>query len=130
MYLGAYSYQQNGEAGSLYLGGYTYYNEEQLMRNDDVLNHYFGTDIETLYSMYYAGSGTDSADNYTLSSEEILADLKASASKYGGILVNGKYSQYMFESVAEKWTDVNIKADETFSLTDEINLKNFCVNTL
>ena len=120
MYLGAYSYQQNGESGSLYLGGYTYYNEEPLMRNDDVLNYYFGTDIETLYSMYYAGSGTDSADNYTLSSEEILADLKASASKYGGILVNGKYSQYMFESVAEEWTDVNIKADETFSLTDEI----------
>ena len=120
MYLGAYSYQQNGESGSLYLGGYTYYNPEPLMRNDDVLNHYFGTDIETLYSMYYAGSGTDSADNYTLSSEEILADLKASASKYGGILVNGKYSQYMFESVAEEWTDVNIKADETFSLTDEI----------
>ena len=120
MYLGAYSYQRNGESGSLYLGGYTYYNPEPIMRNDEVLNHYFGTDIETLYSMYYAGSGTDSADNYTLSSEEILADLKASASKYGGILINGKYSQYMFESVAEEWTDVNIKADETFSLTDEI----------
>ena len=125
MYLGAYSYQQNGEAGSLYLGGYTYYNEEPLMRNDDVLNHYFGTDIETLYSMYYAGSGTDSADNYTLSSEEILADLKSSASKYGGVLVNGKYSKYMFEGVAEEWTDVNIKADETFSLTDEIIDKNW-----
>ena len=120
MYLGAYSYQQNGEAGSLYLGGYTYYNEEPLMRNDDVLNYYYGKDIDTLYSLYYAGSGTDSADNYTLSSEEILADLKSSASKYGGILVNGKYSQYMFESVAEEWMDVNIKADETFSLTDEI----------
>lgn len=120
MYLGAYSYQKNGESGSLYLGGYTYYNEEPLMRNDEVLNHYYGTDIESLYSIYYAGSGTDSADYYTLSSEDILSNLKASASKYGGILVNGKYSKYMFESVAEKWTDVNIKADETLSLTDEI----------
>ena len=120
MYLGAYSYQKNGEAGSLYLSGYSYYNPEPLMSNDEVLNHYFGTDIETLYSMYYAGSGTDSADNYTLSSEEILADLKASASKYGGILVNGKYSKYIFENVAEEWTDVNIQADETFSLTNEI----------
>ena len=120
MYLGAYAYQTNGEAGSLYLGGYTYYNEEPLMRNDDVLNYYYGKDIDTLYSLYYAGGGTDSADHYTLSSEEILANLKASASKYGGVLVNGKYSKYMFESVAEEWTDVNIKADETFSLTDEI----------
>ena len=120
MYLGAYAYQQNGEAGSLYLGGYTYYNEEPLMRNDEVINHYYGKDIETLYSMYYAGSGTDSADNFTLSSEDILVELKASASKYGGVLVNGKYSKYMFETVADKWTDVNITADETFSLTDEI----------
>ena len=120
MYLGAYAYQQNGEAGSLYLGGYTYYNEEPLMRNDEVINHYYGKDIETLYSMYYAGSGTDSADNFTLSSEDILVELKASASKYGGVLVNGKYSKYLFETVADKWTDVNITADETFSLTDEI----------
>lgn len=120
MYLGAYAYQRNGEAGSLYLGGYTYYNPEPLMRNDDVLNEYYGEDIETLYSMYYAGSGTDSADNFTLSSDDILAELKASATKYGGVLVNGKYSKYLFETVADKWTDVNITADETFSLTDEI----------
>ncbi len=120
MYLGAYGYQENGESGALYLSGYSYYNKEPLMRNDKVLNDRFGKDIETLYLMYYAESGTDGADNYAVSSEEILADLKASASKYGGILVNGKYSQYMFESVAEEWTDVNIKADETFSLTDEI----------
>ncbi len=120
MYLGAYAYQRNGEAGSLYLGGYTYYNEEPLMRNDEVINHYYGKDIETLYSMYYAGSGTDSADNFTLSSDDILAELKASASKYGGVLVNGKYSKYLFETVADKWTDVNITADETFSLTHEI----------
>ena len=120
MYLGAYGYQKNGEAGSLYLGGYTYYNPEPLMRNDAVLNHYYGKDIETLYSLYYAGDGTDSADNYSVSSNIILSDLKASKMKYGGELVNGKYSVHMFESVAEEWTDVNIKADETFSLTDEI----------
>lgn len=120
MYLGAYSYQKNGESGSLYLGGYTYYNEEPLLSNDEVINHYYGKDIERLYSMYYSGDGTDSADGYILSSEDILAELKASASKYGGILVNGKYSEYMFERVAKEWTDVNVTADETFSLTDEL----------
>lgn len=120
MYLGAYGYQENGESGALYLSGYSYYNEEPLMRNDKVLNDRFGKDIETLYLMYCAESGTDGADNYTVSSEEILADLKASEIKYGGSLVNGKYSEYLFESIAKDWADVNIKADETFSLTDEI----------
>ena len=120
MYLGAYAYQKNGEAGSLYLSGYSYYNPEPLMKNDDVLNYYFGRDIDTLYSLYYSGSEANSADNYTLSSEKILADLKASKGKYGGSLVNGKYSRCTFESVADKWTDVNLKADESFSLTDEI----------
>ena len=120
MYLGAYGYQENGESGALYLSGYSYYNEEPLMRNDKVLNDRFGKDIETLYLMYCAESGTDGADNYTVSSGEILADLKASEIKYGGSLVNGKYSEYLFESIAKDWADVNIKADETFSLTDEI----------
>lgn len=120
MYLGAYSYQKNGEAGSLYLGGYTYYNEEPLLSNDEVINHYYGKDIERLYSMYYSGDSTDSADGYVVSSEDILTELKASASKYGGVLVNGKYSKYMFENVAKEWTDVNIAADETYSLTDKI----------
>ena len=120
MYLGAYAYQENGDAGSLYLSGYSYYNPEPLMKNDEVLNYYFGKDIDTLYSIYYSGSEANSADNYTLSSEKILADLKASKSKYGGSLVNGKYSKCTFESVADKWTDVNLKAEETFSLTDEV----------
>lgn len=126
MYLGAYAWIRNGEAGSLYRCGYSYYNSEPLATNDEVLTGWkYGRNIETLYSMYFAGDETDSADDYTVASEDIITDLKASKNKYGGYLVNGKYSNKMFESVAEEWTDVNIKADETFSLTDEIIDKNW-----
>ena len=126
MYLGAYAWMRNGEAGSLYRCGYSYYNSEPLAKNDEVLTGWkYGKNIETLYSMYFAGDETDSADHYTVSSEDILADLKASKNKYGGYLINGKYSDKMFESVAEEWTDVTIRADETFSLTDEIIDRNW-----
>ena len=69
--------------------------------------------------MYYTGGGTDSADSYTVSSEDILAKLQASKNQYGGVLVNGKYSANMFSSYDKEFTDVNIQADETFSLTSQ-----------
>ena len=82
------------------------------MSNDEVLNHYYGKDIETLYSMYYSGEGEDSADYYVLSSDMLQAEMEASARKYGGQLVNGKYSQYLFDSVASEWTDITISIDD------------------
>ena len=83
------------------------------------MNSLYGCDVLALYSLYYAGGGTDSADNYTISSEDILSKLKASKTQYGAPLVNDKYSACMFESYDSEFTDVNIKADETFSLTSE-----------
>ena len=65
-------------------------------------------------------NGTDSADNYTVKSEDIMAKLAESAGKFGGELVNGKYAACMFESVDDKFTEVNIKAEDKFSLTSEI----------
>ena len=79
----------------------------------------YGEDIDTLYAMYYTGGGTDSADSYTVSSEDILSKLKASKNKYGGVLVNGKYSANMFSSYDKEFTDVNIQADETYTLTSQ-----------
>ena len=78
-----------------------------------------GENINPLYMLFYAGSGTDSADNYTVSSEDILLKLKESVAKYGGELVNGKYSEKVFSHVDENYTEVNIKADEEYSLTSE-----------
>ena len=65
--------------------------------------------------MYYTGGGKDSADSYTVSSEDILSKLRASKNEFGGVLVNGKYSANMFSSYDKDFTDVTNEADETFS---------------
>lgn len=78
-----------------------------------------GYDIETLYSMFFAGSGTDSADSCIITSEMIRDKLLAGTKSYGGELINGKYSKVLFESVDKAFTEVNIKRDETFDLTSQ-----------
>ena len=90
-----------------------------------LVNKYLGEKIDTLYLNFYAGSDIDSADNYTLSSEYLLAEMENSLSKYGGDAVNGKYSSNIFESVDSEFTDITIKADENFSLTSQVISNNF-----
>ena len=120
MYLGAASILKTGDSGATYQCGYSYYNSEPLLRNEAVATGYrYGKRIEILYSMYYSGDSKNSADTYTVSSEDILADLKASKTKYGGYLVDGKYSSKMFDSFDTDFTEVNIRADEKYTLTDQ-----------
>lgn len=126
-----YSYLSNaiiGSSGGMYMAGcYYYYGHlpssiaegsytlyDHLVIPQEVLS--------TLYLMFNAGNGTDSADNYTVSSEDIQEKLIESANKFGGNLVNGKYSELLFESVDEKFTEVNIRADETYSLDSELQV--------
>lgn len=77
-------------------------------------------EVSPLYWLDYAGEGADSADGYVLSSEEIETKLKEYAQKYGGELVNDRYSRVLFDTVAESFTEVNIQADEAYSLTNEV----------
>ena len=77
-------------------------------------------EVSPLYWLAYAGEGTDSADGYVLSSEEIETKLKEYTQKYGGELVNDRYSRVLFDTVAEAFTEVNIQADEEYSLTNEV----------
>ncbi len=77
-------------------------------------------EVSLLYWLAYAGDGTDSADEYVLSSEEIEAKLKEYTQKYGGELVNDRYSRALFDTVADSFTEVNIQADEEYSLTNEV----------
>ena len=98
--------------------GYSY-NAMTGWSGHSMLNTYYGKAVNPLYGMFYAGSGKDSADNYVLSSAQIQTKLRLSKEKYGGELVNGKYSRVMFESVDSEFTDVNIRADETYSLTEQ-----------
>lgn len=98
------------------LGGYCYNLPNAWSSN------YVSPDVrlEVLYMLFNAGSGTDSADHYRVKSEDIMAKLAESAGKFGGELVNGKYAACMFESVDDKFTEVNIQAEDKFSLTSEI----------
>ena len=77
-------------------------------------------EVSPLYWLAYAGVGTDSADGYVLSSEEIETKLKVYTLKYGGELVNDRYSRVLFDTVADSFTEVNIRADEEYSLTNEV----------
>ena len=77
-------------------------------------------EVSPLYWLAYAGDGTDSADDYVLSSEEIETKLKEYTQKYGGALVNDRYSRVLFDDVAETFTEVNIQAEEEYSLTNEV----------
>lgn len=79
-----------------------------------------GKELSALYMLFNSGSSDNSADSYIVSSEDIKDRLTESPEKYGGNLVNGKYSECMFESVDKEFTEVNIRADETFSLFNRI----------
>lgn len=101
------------------MAGYFAYNVI-MDANNMVEGSYYDEVLYYLYMLFNAGSGTDSADNYTVKSEDIMEKLAESAGKFGGELVNGKYAACMFESVDDKFTEVNIKAEDKFSLTSEI----------
>ena len=115
-YLGAYSENLSGTTGlmqSITKSGYEY------NRDFNPTYQLYGGSIDTLYMMFAAGNAIDSADSYTVKSEEIISQMLTSYEKYGGELIQGKYSSYLFERVAESITEVNIKADEQYSLTSE-----------
>lgn len=68
------------------------------------------------------------ADNYTLPAETLIGN-KADGQKgyfetftkqHGGELINNRFSKSLFESVADKFTDITISADDKFTLTDEV----------
>lgn len=80
-----------------------------------------GRSIDPLYMMYFSGNEDDSADTFKLRPDEIVAKLKSYTAKYGGDLVNGKYSGVLFDSVAEEWSDKTFKnTDKTQPLTKEV----------
>ncbi len=118
MYYGGCEGAGSGFSNATCYFGYGY-NAMTGWSGHSMIQNYYGEIVNPLYAMYYAGSGTDSADNCTVSSETIMSKLENSKTDYGGELVNGKYSRVMFSSVDSAFTEVNIKAEETYSLTDQ-----------
>lgn len=76
--------------------------------------------ISPLYWLFYSGSEENSADEYVLSSEALQQGLIDNTGKYGGELVNDRYSRVLFDSVSSEFTDVEIFADFEFDLRSEV----------
>lgn len=120
MYLGAH-YVYEASLNTTHHFGYSF-NPTAWLRNPLDQSEY-GCQVETLYMLFNSGAGDDSADTYIARSEEIYDRLKESATTYGGELVNDKYAACMFESVDEKFTEMNIRRD------DNMPLKNWVVGS-
>ena len=123
-YAGSANYTVTSRAGSTALYGwdcaYTFNLPSGWSTIGGAVSNKTAREVSPLYWLAYAGEGTDSADEYVLSSEEIETKLKEYTQKYGGALVNDRYSRVLFDTVAEAFTEVNIQAEEEYSLTNEV----------
>lgn len=85
----------------------------------------YGHDITTLYNLIYSGSEENSADNFELTAGAMIEHLKTLTARFGGELVNDKYSRVLFSEVDSEFTEVEISAKETFDLRNETISKSF-----
>ena len=111
LYLGGFTYKPGADGGYDQYGyGYSY--NFNTASSSTFSHDYYGDVINPLYGLFYAGAGTDSADNCVVSSEKIYEEIKKSKDLYGNELVNGKFSKDLFESVDDKFTEVNLSRDD------------------
>lgn len=103
----------NTSIGGVHFSGYYYgYNYPSKLSSEISKN------ITNLHWLFKAKNGN--ADEYDVPSEDILGYMSRYTAQHGGELVNNKYSKALFESVDSSFTDINIRADKTYSLTSEI----------
>lgn len=103
----------NTSIGGVHFSGYYYgYNYPSKLSSNIVNN------IENLHWLFKATNGD--ADTYSVPSEDILGYMSRYTAEHGGELVNNKYSKALFESFDSSFTDINIRADYTYSLTSEV----------
>lgn len=81
---------------------------------------YTKSDVDMYYLYYCFLAENGDADNYTLTADKLFEWFESYTKAHGGELVNNRFSRALFASVADRFTDVNITADKTFELTDEI----------
>lgn len=82
---------------------------------------YYGNSINPLYIMFDAGTGLNSADGYRPPADgegSLTEKVQQATTKFGGELVDGRYSRVLFENVAEEKIDARIKS------TDEFDIRN------
>lgn len=116
-YVSEYGYDRFGSSTGVVRGrtGYNFHwNFGNLIENN----------LQRLDYVFWSGSAENSADSYRVSSEELAEWLlwyteNVTPGRAVQSLVNGKYSRALFSSVDDEFTDVNIQADDKFSLTTE-----------
>lgn len=102
---------------------YVSYNANRRYTNSDL-------DIYTLAYCFLADkvNGERNADNYVLPAEMLIGDkekdicgwFETYTEAHGGELVNNRFSKELFAEVADSFTNVTIRNDDTFTLTDEV----------
>ena len=106
---------------------YISYNANRLYTHSDM-------DIYTLAYCFLADKvdGKRDASNYILPAELLIGDkgrnvrgwFETYTEKHGGELVNDRFSKELFAEVADSFTDITIRNDTTFTLTEEIISQN------
>ncbi len=87
--------------------------------------------IFDLRYLFYADNGN--ADAYVLPAERLVGDARKGVkgwfetytAKYGGALVNNRFSTDLFDHVDDEFTEVNITANDEFKLSDVTTKKNW-----
>ena len=108
-----------GDTGWSGVYGYHFPDAWMALGGDGVINS-VDRNVSPLYWMFYAGAGKNSADEFVLSSSDIEEKLVALTQKYGGELVNSRYSRVLFDRVAEEFTEIKLSAEFEYDLRNEV----------
>ncbi len=119
LYLGGYTYEPFGDGG-YEQGRYGYsYNFPDMPPSSAFRHEYYGSVVNPLYIMFYSGDGENSADSFVPPSEGVGSlgeKVRQATEKFGGELVEERYSRALFERVADKVTDKRIASTDGFDI--------------
>ena len=116
IYFGDFDVIGESNANMQYYCGYAY-NFDRTQFGAD--NLYYGEQINSLNLIIPTPNGESPYESIIPSSVVIDEMLKATQI-LGGTIVNGKYSKTLFESIDDKFTEVEISVDDEFDLTSTV----------
>lgn len=121
-YLGACDWgTASGMGGATYYDygyGYNVFSSQNALQ---VSHSKYGQDINPLYLLFNAGSGENSADEFSVTPDMLKQEAIDSVLKYGGPLVLNRYSQLIFSSIAKDKTVARFCADDDITSDDDLS---------
>ena len=115
IYFGAFDLFGDSNANMQYYCGYAYNFDRTQFGSS---NLYYGSQITTLNLMVPAFD--QDLNTYVVPSQKVIDAMIEASDVIGGRFINGKYSELLFESIDDHFTEVEISADETFDLTSTV----------